>query len=347
MKRTERRPRYSAAFTGATSQATPEAGFPSESPLYGRLKRGMKVFPRDIYLGLKQRIESGGLEPADVTALDGYPGGGTTFLRDDGSFQLPSGGVPAAHAPTHESGGTDPVDVKDLPGYPGGGTTFLRDDATFAVPVPGAALTKVDDTNVTATLGGTPSTALVRAASITLGWTGQLSIARGGTGQSTQTAAMDALSPTTTKGDIPVDNGTNVVRLPVGATNGDVLTVDSGEAAGVKWASPPGGTLTVEAHTGDDVLTSGETGSVHNNSGASGNVNLTLPAAAAGLHFYFQIEAAQKLTILPGAGDNIFILGTNATVSIDATTAGHAVDLFAIDGTRWFAQSIVGTWNPT
>lgn len=50
--------------------------------------------------------------------------------------------------------------------------------------VPGispAALTKVDDTNVTLTLGGTPATALLQAASLTLGWTGQLGLTRGGT----------------------------------------------------------------------------------------------------------------------------------------------------------------------
>lgn len=47
--------------------------------------------------------------------------------------------------------------------------------------ITGAALTKVDDTNVTLTLGGTPATALLRAASITAGWTGQLGLGRGGT----------------------------------------------------------------------------------------------------------------------------------------------------------------------
>jgi len=45
----------------------------------------------------------------------------------------------------------------------------------------GAALTEVNDTNVTLTLGGTPSTALLQATSITAGWSGQLSLARGGT----------------------------------------------------------------------------------------------------------------------------------------------------------------------
>ena len=51
---------------------------------------------------------------------------------------------------------------------------------TGQLPTP-AALTKVDDTNVTLTLGGTPNTALLQATSLTLGWTGQLSLARGGT----------------------------------------------------------------------------------------------------------------------------------------------------------------------
>ncbi len=57
---------------------------------------------------------------------------------------------------------------------------------TSQIPT-GAALTKTDDTNVTLTLGGSPSTALVNAASITVGWTGTLAETRGGTGQSTVT----------------------------------------------------------------------------------------------------------------------------------------------------------------
>ena len=66
-------------------------------------------------------------------------------------------------------------------------------------------------------------------------WNGTtIAIARGGTGQTSQTAAFDALSPTTTKGDIIVDNGTNAIRVPVGS-NGTVLTADSAQASGVKW----------------------------------------------------------------------------------------------------------------
>lgn len=43
------------------------------------------------------------------------------------------------------------------------------------------ALTKTDDTNVTLTLGGAPTTALLNATSLTLGWTGILAPSRGGT----------------------------------------------------------------------------------------------------------------------------------------------------------------------
>ena len=73
--------------------------------------------------------------------------------------------------------------------------------------------------------------------------TGTVAIANGGTGQTAQTAAFDALSPTTTKGDLIVSNGTDNVRLAVG-TDAYVLTADSAQATGVKWAAASGGGIT-------------------------------------------------------------------------------------------------------
>jgi hypothetical protein len=76
--------------------------------------------------------------------------------------------------------------------------------------------------------------------------TGTVAIANGGTGQTTQTAAFDALAPTTTKGDLIVDNGTNNIRLAVG-TDTYVLTADSTTASGIKWAAPSGGSSNITA----------------------------------------------------------------------------------------------------
>ena len=47
-------------------------------------------------------------------------------------------------------------------------------------------------------------------------------------------------SPATTKGDLLVDDGTALQRLGVGA-NAFVLTADSTQALGVKWAAVPAG----------------------------------------------------------------------------------------------------------
>lgn len=50
-------------------------------------------------------------------------------------------------------------------------------------------------------------------------------------------------SPLTTKGDIYTRSASADDRLPVG-TNGDVLTLDSAQALGIKWATPAAGSIT-------------------------------------------------------------------------------------------------------
>lgn len=62
-----------------------------------------------------------------------------------------------------------------------------------------------------------------------------VAIGDGGTGQTSQTPAFDALAPTTTKGDLIVYNGTDNVRLAVGANDGTHLLVDSVASEGVSW----------------------------------------------------------------------------------------------------------------
>lgn len=108
------------------------------------------------------------------------------------------------------------------------------------------ALSKLDDTNVTLTLGGSPSTSLLSSVSLALGWNGQLPIARGGTGSATQnfvdlttnqtvagtktfTLPVVGATPTlsthlTTKGYV---DGTFIPLTQIGANNG-VAALDAG-----------------------------------------------------------------------------------------------------------------------
>src|SRR6185295_12886067 len=82
-------------------------------------------------------------------------------------------------------------------GVPAGGTTgqspVKNSNADYdvswgSVTPTGNALTRVNDTNVTVTLTGTPATALLQAVTITFGWSGTLAISRGGTGAATSAA---------------------------------------------------------------------------------------------------------------------------------------------------------------
>jgi hypothetical protein len=103
-----------------------------------------------------------------------------------------------------------------------------------AADVPGSALTKTDDTNVTLTLGGTPTTALLHATSLTLGWTGTLGLTRGGT----------AASLTASNGGIVYSNASTLAILAGTSTANQVLL--SGASTTPAWSTatyPPTTTI--------------------------------------------------------------------------------------------------------
>lgn len=168
--------------------------------------------------------------------------------------------------------------------------TYANFSAQFGAPYTPAALTEVNDTNVTLTLGGSPSTALLHATSITAGWSGQLSLARGGTNanltasagavayssasaialsavgssgqlfQSTGTTApgwtTNTYPSTDAKGDIHYASAANTISgLAIGST-GNVLTVSAGLPA---WAaiSTIGTINTINGDSGSVTPTSG------------------------------------------------------------------------------------------
>lgn len=117
---------------------------------------------------------------------------------------------------------------------------------TPTIGVTSSALTKTDDTNVTLTLGGSPTTALLAATSLTLGWTGQLAVNRGGTGLSSGTSggipyfsssSAIASSAALTQYGVVYGGGAGAAPTATAAgTTGQVLTANTGGAP--SWASP-------------------------------------------------------------------------------------------------------------
>jgi len=110
--------------------------------------------------------------------------------------------------------------------------------AAGALGITGVALTRVDDVNVTLTLSAGAPTALVTATSLTLGWTGTLSAARGGTGFGSYAVGDLLYADTTTtlakladvsagsylrSGGVGVAPLWSTAKLPNTATTGDVL----------------------------------------------------------------------------------------------------------------------------
>jgi hypothetical protein len=166
--------------------------------------------------------------------------------------------------------------------------------------------------------------------------TGTLPIANGGTGQTTQTAAFDALSPTTTKGDLIVSNGSDNVRLGVG-TNGYLLTADSAETTGVKWAAAPVST-TIANDTSTNATyyptfataTSGtfSTATVSSTkltfNPSNGLLNATVPRASNGI-FINAANVSTSYTI--ASGDN--------GVSAGTITVDNGVTVTVSNGSKW------------
>jgi hypothetical protein len=129
---------------------------------------------------------------------------------------------------------------------------YIRGDGTLATfpTIPSftpAALTRTNDTNVTLTLGGTPTTALLQATSLTLGWTGQLGITRGGTGLNSLGTANQLIRVNTGATALeyftaPYGTGTvtSVAALTLGTTGTDLSsTVATGTTTPVITLNVP------------------------------------------------------------------------------------------------------------
>lgn len=173
-------------------------------------------------------------------------------------------------------------------------------DTISATDITGAALTKVDDTNVTLTLGGSPNTALLNAASLTLGWTGQLGLTRGGSNASL----------TASNGGIVYSTASAMAILSGTATANKILY--AGSSAAPSW-SVPTFPVTASATSGKIIVSDGT------NWIAS---TPAFPNASATSGKYVKSDGTNWIastTTLPDAGTSGKLLRGNGTNYIETT----------------------------
>lgn len=216
------------------------------------------------------------------------------------------------------------------------GTAPISVSAAGVVSITGTALTKTDDTNVTLTLGGAPTTALVTAASITAGWTGQLALTRGGTAANltasngglvySTASAFAILSGTATAGQIPRSGSS-------AAPSWSTATYPSTAAAGTVLAAA---TANVIAATETPTLgaNGGTGGQVTFNGSTSGSAILKVAAAAGSVTF--------QLPSTNGASGEVLQTNGSGVTSWVAAAGGGTVTSVAA-GTGMSFSTITGS----
>lgn len=167
-----------------------------------------------------------------------------------------------------------------------------------------------------------------------------VAITNGGTGQTTKTEAFDALAPTTTKGDIIVSNGTDNIRIAVG-TNDQVLTADSAQASGVKWATPSGTPL-IRAGALTKTISSSTTSTIAHGLGATPRmVRLSMKNKISTSDAnYFNSTQSSNYFILDDASINSSVSGNSFRVG--TATGSYIQGAITVDSTN-----ITITWTIT
>lgn len=173
------------------------------------------------------------------------------------------------------------------------------------------ALTKTDDTNVTLTLGGAPTTALLTAASLTLGWTGTLAATRGGTG-----------TGTVTTGDLLYGSATNTWSKLADVATGSVLK-SGGVGVAPAWGTLASTDLTNSSNIALLNATQTFTGTTNT---FSGQVSMTNEVRA-------YTTVTTNTSTLTGTTTmiylNVAVAGSTVTLPADANVQdGEIIELF-------------------
>ena len=172
----------------------------------------------------------------EVNVPGGGGGGGVTSVSGTAPIASTGGATPAisiSQSSTSTDGYLSQGDWDTFNGkfdVPTGLVTDYLDGLGTPTPFPAiptvtpSALTKTDDTNVTLTLGGSPSTSLLAATSLTMGWSGTLAdvrIASAATWNGKQNAITTGTTLQYFRGDLSLDTFPTALP-PSGAAGGDL-----------------------------------------------------------------------------------------------------------------------------
>jgi len=246
-------------------------------------------------------------DDASPLILIGSTSGVTTIKAADaasGTITLPAGTTDFS-----ATGGTGQFVRQDSAGAP-----FTVTTVPASAIASGAALTRVDDTNVTLTLGGSPSTALLAAASITAGWSGQLAISRGGLGLSSFTQY-----------NLVIGNGTSAPTLLAPSATSGVPLVSQGASANPAFGTAvvAGGGTGNTTFTAYSVICAGTTatGAFQNVVGVGTSGQVLTSAGAGALPSWTSVGGTGTVTsVAAGTGMSFSTITTTGSVAIDKAT---------------------------
>jgi hypothetical protein len=183
--------------------------------------------------GVTASLTSPGVVEVNVP---GGGGAGVTSVTGTAPIASSGGATPAisiSQASTSTDGYLSQTDwdtFNDKFDVPTGLVTDYLDGLGAPTPFPAiptvtpSALTKTDDTNVTITLGGSPTTSLLAATSLTMGWSGTLAdvrIASAATWNGKQNAITTGTTLQYFRGDLSLDTFPTALP-PSGAAGGDL-----------------------------------------------------------------------------------------------------------------------------
>jgi hypothetical protein len=234
----------------------------------------------------------------------------------------------------------------------------------------GALVFATSPTFITPALG-TPASGILSNATglpLTTGVTGTLPIGNGGTGQTTASAAFNALSPITSVGDLIIGSGVNSAsRLAIG-TNNTVLTSNGTTAA---WAALPAAMVypgagianstgtawgTSYSTTGSGTVLALATGATLNNPITSNYQDFSNGASttlAAGRMWYDGVTGAWNLgmgggNITQQVGEELFVYGKASSAITDSPLQIiYQTGTVGASGVITFAPTIAGITDGT